>query len=83
MTPDEVHHVAFRKPPIGNRGYSEKSVDAVLDRIEQTLRGQPSITSAELANARFPKPPIGKRGYATIEVDQFLQRVIAEWPDLR
>lgn len=33
MTPDEVHSVAFRKPPIGKRGYSDDEVDAFLRRV--------------------------------------------------
>ncbi len=80
MTPDEVRNTRFRKPPIGKRGYDEEDVDALLDRIESSLRGQPTVTVAELSSATFRKPPIGKRGYANADVDAFIQRVIAEWP---
>ena len=39
LTADEVHDVVFRKPPFGRgRGYDEDQVDALLDRIEHTLR---------------------------------------------
>ncbi|VFA88372.1 DivIVA domain [Gordonia paraffinivorans] len=38
LTPDDVHHVAFGKPPIGRRGYNEDQVDAFLDDVEATLR---------------------------------------------
>jgi DivIVA domain-containing protein len=80
MTPDDVHSVAFRKPPIGKRGYDEVQVDALLDRIEATLRGTQQITRDELTEVDLRKPPFGKRGYCEEEVDSFIQRVIAEWP---
>jgi DivIVA domain-containing protein len=32
-----VHNVAFKKPPIGKRGYDEDEVDAFLDLIEAEL----------------------------------------------
>jgi DivIVA domain-containing protein len=39
LAADEVHDVVFRKPPFGRgRGYDEDQVDALLDRIEATLR---------------------------------------------
>ena len=48
MTPDDVHHVVFRKPPLGSgRGYDEDQVDDLLDRIEQALRAGPGWTSAD------------------------------------
>ena len=37
VTPAEVHDVAFRKPPIGRRGYDEDDVDEFLDRVETEL----------------------------------------------
>src|SRR6201996_4469087 len=37
LTPAEVHNVAFKKPPIGKRGYDEEEVDAFLDIIEVEL----------------------------------------------
>ena len=37
LTPAEVHNVAFRKPPIGKRGYDEEEVDAFLDIVEVEL----------------------------------------------
>ena len=38
LTPEQVHNVAFSKPPLFKRGYSEDEVDAFLDRVESTLR---------------------------------------------
>lgn len=37
LTPAEVHNVAFKKPPIGKRGYDEEEVDAFLDIVEAEL----------------------------------------------
>src|SRR5690349_7298674 len=37
LTPADVHHVAFKKPPIGKRGYDEEEVDAFLDEVEREL----------------------------------------------
>src|ERR1700710_1159686 len=37
LPPAEVHNVAFKKPPIGKRGYDEEEVDAFLDIVEVEL----------------------------------------------
>lgn len=37
LTPADVHNVAFKKPPIGKRGYDEDEVDAFLDLVEAEL----------------------------------------------
>src|SRR5512139_2222648 len=37
LTPADVHQVAFKKPPIGKRGYDEEEVDAFLDEVEREL----------------------------------------------
>src|SRR3981081_2595891 len=37
LTPAKVHNVAFKKPPIGKRGYDEEEVDAFLDIVEVEL----------------------------------------------
>src|ERR1700761_5607303 len=37
LTPADVHNAAFKKPPIGKRGYDEDEVDAFLDLIEAEL----------------------------------------------
>jgi DivIVA domain-containing protein len=39
VTPDDIHNVAFSKPPIGKRGYNEDEVDAFLDRVAAALVG--------------------------------------------
>ncbi|HEX8758551.1 MAG TPA: DivIVA domain-containing protein, partial [Pseudonocardiaceae bacterium] len=33
LTPADVYNVAFRKPPLGKRGYHEDEVDAFLDLV--------------------------------------------------
>ncbi|GED97424.1 hypothetical protein nbrc107697_14630 [Gordonia crocea] len=38
ITPEDVHNVAFSKPPIGRRGYHEDEVDAFLDAVEEEIR---------------------------------------------
>ena len=35
LTPADIHNTAFKKPPIGKRGYDEEEVDAFLDEVEQ------------------------------------------------
>jgi len=37
LTPADVHNVAFKKPPIGKRGYDEDEVDQFLDEVEREL----------------------------------------------
>jgi DivIVA domain-containing protein len=37
LSPAEVHNVAFKKPPIGKRGYDEEEVDSFLDIVEGEL----------------------------------------------
>lgn len=37
LSPVDVHHVAFNKPPIGQRGYNEDEVDQFLDLIEEDI----------------------------------------------
>ncbi|WP_235900716.1 DivIVA domain-containing protein [Lolliginicoccus suaedae] len=37
LTPSDVRNVAFKKPPLGKRGYDEDEVDAFLELVEQEL----------------------------------------------
>ena len=81
LTPEQVHNVAFSKPPLFKRGYNEDEVDAFLDRVESTLRDRDAfggLTAADLHNVAFSKPPIGKRGYNEDEVDAFVELVKIE-----
>jgi len=80
LTHEDVHNVAFSKPPAGKRGYNEDEVDAFLDAVEATLAevGTMSLKATDVKNVAFAKPPIGKRGYNEDEVDEFLDLVVAE-----
>ena len=61
LTPADVHNVAFKKPPIGKRGYDEEEVDAFLDEVERELarlieennelRGQGRVGGASVARS--------------------------------
>lgn len=80
LTAEQVHNVAFGKPPLGVRGYNEDEVDAFLDVVEAALR-DPSgraLTAEQVRNVAFSKPPIGMRGYNKDEVDAFLEAVAAQ-----
>jgi DivIVA domain-containing protein len=81
LTPEQVHNVAFSKPPLFKRGYSEDEVDAFLDRVESTLRDPTAIgalTPTDLRAVAFSRPPLGKRGYNEDEVDVFVELVLIE-----
>lgn len=80
LTAEQVHNVAFGKPPMGKRGYNEDEVDAFLDVVEAALRDPagPALTADQVRRVAFSKPPIGMRGYNEDEVDQFLETVAAQ-----
>ena len=77
LTAEQVHNVAFSKPPIGKRGYNEDEVDAFLDLVEAALRDPAGrgLTAEQVRNVAFSKPPMGMRGYNEDEVDAFLEAV--------
>src|SRR3954454_24146880 len=59
LTPAEVHNVAFKKPPIGKRGYDEEEVDAFLDIVEVELSRlieENNDLRARSANGGAPAP---------------------------
>ena len=37
LTPADIHNMAFKRPPMGKRGYDEEAVDAFLDEAEEEL----------------------------------------------
>ncbi|KUI03116.1 hypothetical protein AU188_06395 [Mycobacterium sp. IS-3022] len=81
LTAEQVHDVAFSKPPVFKRGYDEDEVDAFLERVEATLREPTAVgrlTAADVHDVAFSKPPIGKRRYNEDEVDAFLDLVKVE-----
>jgi DivIVA domain-containing protein len=77
LTAEQVHDVAFSKPPMGKRGYNEDEVDAFLDYVEAALRDPAghTLTPEQVRNTAFAKPPIGKVGYNEAEVDAFLDLI--------
>jgi DivIVA domain-containing protein len=80
LTADDIRNAAFRKPPLGKRGYNEDEVDVLLDRIHTRLADprDRSLTADDVHDAAFSKPPWGKRGYNEDDVDAFLALVEAE-----
>lgn len=48
LTPTDVQNIAFRRPPLGTRGYDEEEVDGFLDRVEVSL----SVLYQELGRLR-------------------------------
>src|SRR5262245_28314318 len=64
LTPADVHNVAFKKPPIGKRGYDEEEVDAFLDEVERELarlieENNELRASAERGRPGGPMPATG------------------------
>jgi DivIVA domain-containing protein len=81
LTAEQVHNVAFSKPPLLARGYNEDEVDAFLERVEAVLRHSTAlggVSPADLHNVAFSRPPAGRRGYNKAEVDPFVDRVQIE-----
>src|SRR5437762_2238941 len=67
LTPADVHNVAFKKPPIGKRGYDEEEVDAFLDEVERELarlieENNELRASAERGGGGRPAGPVGPGG---------------------
>ena len=46
LSANDVHNVAFKKPPLGRSGYDEEQVDAFLDAIEDQLRARRALHGA-------------------------------------
>jgi DivIVA domain-containing protein len=74
LGPDEVRGVVFGRASILRRGYDEAAVDALLDRLEATLRGLDDLSPEEVDGTRFCRVRFGRRGYSTRAVDSFLER---------
>ncbi|HEY7222394.1 MAG TPA: DivIVA domain-containing protein [Micromonosporaceae bacterium] len=58
LTPADVHNVAFKKPPIGKRGYDEEEVDAFLDEVERELARLVEENN-QMRAGHFPAGPAG------------------------
>lgn len=70
--PEDVRSITFSLALMSRNGYDEAEVDAFLDRLEATLRGEDTLTARDLREVSFTNPGTGRRGYAKDEVDQFL-----------
>ena len=68
LTPADVHNVAFSRPRIGKRGYSEQEVDLFVDLVEQELTRY--IT--EDAQLRNLNEELRKRGGGLQQRDEVL-----------
>lgn len=75
MSPEDVREVTFSLALKSRNAYDEAEVDAFLDRIEATLRGQDSLTARDVRDVAFTHPGLGRRGYMKDEVDEFLDQV--------
>lgn len=76
LSPDDVAAVRFHKPRPGTRGYHEGQIDAFLDRIEATLRGEDNLTAQAVQDAVFGETAPGTFGYDEEDVDTFLDLVV-------
>jgi DivIVA domain-containing protein len=63
LTPADIHNMAFKKPPIGKRGYDEEEVDAFLDEVEQQLIRL--IEENEALRSQMHHPGAGSGAIAT------------------
>ncbi|MDP9239825.1 MAG: DivIVA domain-containing protein [Actinomycetota bacterium] len=90
LTPADVHNVAFKKPPIGKRGYDEDEVDAFLDEVERELARlieennelRAQLERAQRARPASPtatqQPVVPAQASGPSEADQRLARENAE-----
>ena len=76
LTPEDVAGVRFHKPRPGTCGYHEGEIDAFLERIQATLRGEDDLTAQEVQEAEFDPAAPGQFGYDEDDVDTFLDLVV-------
>jgi DivIVA domain-containing protein len=62
LTPADIHNMAFKKPPIGKRGYDEEEVDGFLDEVEQQLIRL--LEENEALRGQMHRPGAGDTGTA-------------------
>ncbi|WP_091342756.1 DivIVA domain-containing protein [Micromonospora rhizosphaerae] len=81
LTPADVRNIAFRKPPLGKRGYDEEEVDMFLDAVERTIAAlteEVISLRAQLGNGA-PSPaapmPSGGQGAVFAELEQIKNRL--------
>ncbi|MEQ4304862.1 DivIVA domain-containing protein [Plantactinospora sp. B6F1] len=84
LTPSDIRSVAFRKPPLGRRGYDEQEVDEFLDQVESTI----SALTEELAALRGHRapaaaPPAAAAGTASSAVAEPQVAILAQLEEIR
>ncbi len=77
VTAQDVREVTFPKPPVGRRGYDEKSVNDFLQLVARRLDGRGHLSADDIRGVRFPKSPVYKRGYDAAYVDELMVRIVA------
>ncbi|HYZ69023.1 MAG TPA: DivIVA domain-containing protein [Mycobacterium sp.] len=60
LTAEDVRSATFNKPPWGERGYDEASVDNFLQLVARRLDGQGQPSADDVREVRLSNPPIGK-----------------------
>lgn len=76
LTPADVRNVAFRKPPLGKRGYDEKEVDDFLDAVEQTITAlTEEVTSLRAQLGNVASSGASGPGPVPIELEQVKDRL--------
>ena len=77
LTPSDVHNVAFRKPPVGKRGYDERDVDEFLDRVQSTLADMTAAIAALRSRVGDAGAPVPLQATDTLDAGQ--RAVLAEF----
>ena len=75
VTAEYLRNFTFDKPPLGKRGYNEKSVLDFVALCARRLDGRGHLTADDVRSVRFNKPPFGKRGYDETQVDALLDEI--------
>jgi DivIVA domain-containing protein len=79
LSANDVHNVAFRKPPLGRSGYDEEQVDAFLDAIEDQLRARERSTGAAADRSTKSATAFAEASDATIDPRAAAAAADAAW----
>lgn len=81
LTPAEIRNIAFKKPPLGKRGYDEEEVDTFLDAVERTIAALTEEVASLRAQLGRGVPPgdastsAGPDGRVLAELEQIKARL--------
>ena len=67
LTPADIHNMAFKKPPMGKRGYDEEEVDGFLDEVEQQLIRL--LEENEALRGQANRPPVNGAAGAAMNAE--------------